>query len=224
MNGSRALRGKQRAIAGRGASTVAVALCLLLTSLLAVAPAAGAGLVSKDGRIYACYKLKGKAKGRVRLVAKRGKCRRGERKVAWNAVGQPGTPGETGEGGSNGNNGEGGSGPGAGPGLERQVTNLTSKVNALEGILKGITNGDLTGLLSKLQGIGGPQLQEAVKSVADVNALSAQVGALCSQGKALTTQTQGLGTAISTAEVIGGIGLSILAPKLPAALPAFSCP
>ena len=200
-----------------GAMVAALALCLLVA-----APASGAKLVGKDGKVYACYKTKGKAKGSVRLVAKKGKCRKGEKKVAWNAVGQPGAPGETGSGG---NPGEGGA-PGATgtAGLEKQVSALSSKVNALEGILKGITNTDLTGLLAKLQGVSGAQLQEAIKSVANVNALTAQVGALCSQAKALTSQTQGLGTAIKTAEVLGLVGLSLVAPNLPVALPDFSCP
>ena len=91
-------------------------------------------------------------------------------------------------------------------------------------MLKGVTNGDLTGLLGKLQGISGAQLQEAIKSVANVNALTSQVGVLCSQAKALTDQTQGLGSTLDAAEVIGGLGLSLLVPNLPVALPDFSCP
>jgi len=200
-----------------GALAAAVALCLLVA-----APASGAPLIGKDGKVYACYKTKGKAKGSVRLVAKKGKCRKGERKASWNAAGQPGAAGETGSGG---NPGDGGA-PGATgtAGLEKQVSALSSKVSALEGILKGITNTDLTGLLAKLQGTSGAQLQEAIKSVANVNALTTQVGALCSQAKALTAQTQGLGSALDAAEVIGGLGLSLLVPNLPVALPDFSCP
>jgi hypothetical protein len=220
MHGSRGSRGGKRTIARLGALALAIALCLLVA-----APASGARLIGKDGKVYACYKTRGKAKGSVRLVAKKAKCRKGEKKVAWNAAGQTGGAGENGEGGSGGEPGEGGGqgAPGT-AGLERQVSALSSKVSALEGVLKGITNTDLTGLLSKLQGIGGTQLQEAIKSVANVNALTTQVSALCSQGKALTDQTQGLGTAIKTAEVLGLAGLSLLAPSLPIALPDFSCP
>jgi hypothetical protein len=195
---------------------------LLLTGL--VGSASAGQLVGKDGKVYACYKTRGKAKGSVRLVAKKAKCRKGEKKVAWNAAGQKGSAGETGENGSGGPGESGGPGATGTAALERQVSALTSKVNALEGVLKGITNTDLTGLLSKLQGISGTQLQEAIKSVANVNALTTQVSALCSQGKALTDQTQGLGTAIKTAEVLGLAGLSLLAPNLPTALPDFSCP
>lgn len=196
------------------ALALAVALCLLVA-----APASGARLIGKDGKVYACYKTKGKAKGSVRLVAKKGKCRKGEKKIAWNAVGPQGAAGPNGEGGPNGT-GEGGS-PGANgtAALERQVTALSSKVSALEGVLKGITNGDLTGLLSKLQGISGTQLQEAIKSVANVNALSSQVGALCGQASALTGQSNALRGLLAGAEVLG----SLLFPSLPAALPAFNC-
>jgi hypothetical protein len=219
MHGSRGFWGGGRTTARLGALALAVALCLFVA-----APASAARIVGKDGKVHACYKLRGKAKGSVRLVAKKAKCRKGERRVAWNAVGQKGGAGETGEG-DPGSTGEGG-GPGATgtAALEKQVSALTSKVSALEGVLKGVTNGDLTGLLSKLQGVSGTQLQDAIKSVANVNALTTQVGALCSQGKALTDQTQGLGTAIKTAEVLGLAGLSLLAPNLPTALPDFACP
>ncbi len=220
MYGSQGLRGAQKTTARLGALALAIALCLLVA-----APASAARLVGKDGKVYACYKTRGKAKGSVRLVTKKAKCRKGEKKTSWNVTGPRGGAGENGEGGSNGNAGEGG-GPGANGlnGLENRVSALSSKVNALESVLKGITNTDLTGLLAKLQGISGTQLQEAIKSVANVNALSAQVGALCSQGKALTHQTQALGTALGTAEVLGGLGLSLLVPNLPTALPDFACP
>lgn len=201
------------------ALAAALALCLLVA-----APASGAQLIGKDGKVYACYKTKGKAKGSVRLVTKKGKCRKGEKKIAWNATGQTGAAGEN---GSRGNGGEGGA-PGATgtAGLEKQVSTLTSKVNSLEDVLKGITNGDLTGLLAKLQGISATQLQDAIKSVANVNALSSQVGALCTQATSLTSRSNALSSALGGLS-LGGlipIGLELLVPSLPAALPAFSCP
>jgi hypothetical protein len=54
-----------------GALALALALCLLVA-----APASGAPLVGKDGKVYACYLTKGKRKGAVRLVAKRAHCRK----------------------------------------------------------------------------------------------------------------------------------------------------
>jgi outer membrane murein-binding lipoprotein Lpp len=220
MHGSRGLWGERRTIARLGALALAVGLCLLV-----VAPAGGAPLIGKDGKVYACYKTKGKAKGSVRLVAKKAKCHRGFKKVAWNAVGQRGAAAENGEGGSNGNDGEGGGqgAPGVGT-LENRVATLTNKVNTLESVLKGITNADLTGLLGKLQGVSGTQLQEAIKSVANVNALSTEVGSLCTQAQKLTSQSNALRSALNTAEVLGLLGLSLAVPGLPLELPGFSCP
>src|SRR4051812_5862289 len=127
MQGSGAVGRDKRTIARLGGLALAVALCLLVA-----APASGARLVGKDGKVYACYKLRGKAKGDVRLVTKKGKCRKGEKKVAWNAVGPRGSVGENGESGPGGNAGEGG-GTGANgvAGLENRISALTSKVSAL---------------------------------------------------------------------------------------------
>jgi hypothetical protein len=203
----------RRTIGRLAALALAVTLCLLVA-----APASGARLIGKDGKVYACYKTKGKAKGSVRLVAKKAKCHKGEKKASWSATGPSGTAGENGSGGSPGEGGN--TGPAGTAGLEKQVSALSSKVSALEGVLKGITNGDLTGLLSKLQGISGTQLQEAIKSVANVNALTTQVSALCSQASSVTGQTNALRGVLAGAEVLG----SLLFPSLPVALPAFSCP
>jgi hypothetical protein len=175
--------------------------------------AAAAGLVGKDGKVYACYRTKGKAKGTVRLVAKRKHCRKGEKKVAWNAAG---VAGENGQGGPNGESGAGGEIGLAG--LEGRVEKLTNRTESLEDKLKGITNTDLTGLLSKLNGVSATQLQETIKSVADVNAL-------CAQATALTSQSNMLGSALGAAKVLGLAGLSLSFPSaIPTALPAFSCP
>jgi hypothetical protein len=212
MHGSRGPRGEQRTIARLGALALAVALFLLVT-----ASASGARLVGKDGKVYACYQLKGKEKGSVRLVSKKAHCRRGEKKVAWNATGPGGGAGSPGEGGSNGGPGEGGA-PGA-QGLETRVTNLLNRVESLEDKLKGITNLALAEVISKLQGISPAQLQQAVAAVANVNAL-------CTQAKKLTEQSNLLGGALGGLSLGGVIplGLKLLAPELPASLPAFGCP
>lgn len=40
--------------------------------------------IVKDGKIHACYKVKGKPRGALRVVkGRKGRCRRGERKVSW---------------------------------------------------------------------------------------------------------------------------------------------
>lgn len=202
-----------------------LALALLAAAALCVAVVAGAAngaLVGKDGRVYACYKAKGKRKGAVRLVAKKTKCRKGEKKVSWSVAGPSGEGGENGVNGENGVGGEGGVGGEKGlsqQGLEKQVQSLTSKLTQVESVLKGINPGELSGMLSKLQGISPTQLQEAVASVTKVNAL-------CSQTKELTNQSNGLGTAIGGLSLIGalpGVELKKVAP-IPNPLSSFACP
>jgi hypothetical protein len=210
-------------ISGSRIGTLTLAL-LAAAALCAAVIAGGASgaLVGKNGRVYACYKAKGKHKGAVRLVAKKAKCHKGEKKVSWSVAGQSGQSGENGQNGENGSNGEGGAGgEKATPtqGLEKQVQSLTDKLTSLESVLKGINPGDLTGMLSKLQGISPTQLQEAVASVTKVNAL-------CSQTSKLTGQSNALG------EALGGLGLLGNLPPLeltkavpiPTPLSTFACP
>jgi hypothetical protein len=206
---------------GSRIGTLAVA-ALLAVAVVGAALATDAGaakLVGANGRVYACYKAKGKSKGAVRLVAKKGRCKRGEQKISWNVTGPAGKTGQSGENGSSGETGSSGATGEAGlKTLEQKVTQLTSKVTSLESVLSGITNSDLTGMLAKLQGISGAQLQEAVASVADVKAL-------CSQASVLTDQANALGTALGGLE-LGGlipVGLELLAPGVPAALEPFGC-
>jgi hypothetical protein len=85
-------------------------------------------------------------------------------------------------------------------------------------VLKGITNTELIGALSKLQGISGTQLQETVASLADVKAL-------CTQATALTSQVDALGSAFGGIELGGVIPtlLKLVVPPPPAALAPFGC-
>jgi hypothetical protein len=216
MHGSRGVRRDARTAAGLGALALAAVLCFLLFA----AARSDAALVGKDGRVYACYKTKGKAKGSVRLVAKKGHCRKGEKKVSWKATGTPGQQGVAGEEASSaepGSPGEPGSAgsPGA---LEKQITTLTKKVAGLEEVLKGVTNPDLLGALGKLQGVSGAGLQEAVAKVPVVDSL-------CKQATALTSQSNALGAALGGLSLEGIVGtLKLFIPAIPAPLPSFSCP
>jgi len=176
-----------------------VVAALLLAGL--VESASAAKLVGKDGRVYACYQVKqGKkaAKGSIRLVAKKAHCRRGERKMNWGVNGPAGPAGANGAAGA-----QGPAGPPGNPGLEKQVTELMTRVESLEATLAGVTN---------------LELQEAIGAVANVTAL-------CEQTEDLTAQADGiLGSLEETA--LGGvipIGLSLLVPNLPDELGAFSC-
>lgn len=197
---------------GIGAIALLAGAALLLVGL--VGSAGAAKLVGKDGKVYACYRVAGKQKGSVRLVAKQMHCRRSERKVQWAVAGPQGPAGQNGPGGQ-----AGGAGSTGAAGLETQVTVLTSKVEALESTLNGVTNETLTKALATVNGITNAQLQETVASIADVNAL-------CTQATALTTQVNTVATALE-GTVLGGIiplGLNLLVPGLPSPLSSFACP
>ncbi len=189
------------------------ALALLSMLLLAVAtsqPAAAAPLVGKDGRIHACYKAKGKAKGTLRVVrGAKVRCPRGWKKTAWNAAGAPGAAGENGAAGGDGQPGSGGGTGATGTAgvsakvtsLESQVSELLTKVKGLEGILAGVNN------------------EQLLKAIAAVPI----VGELCGQTKKLNEQTTALGTTLSGLSVVVD-ALTILGlPAVPLALPSFTC-
>jgi hypothetical protein len=192
----------------------AAAICV--TAL--VTDAGAVKLVGKNGQVYACYKAKGKRKGAVHLVAKKGKCHKGEKKVSWNSVGPAGKSGESGENGSNGESGAGGEAGLAGTTqtLEKQVNQLTNKVTSLEGVLKGITNTELLGALTKLQGVSATGLQQAVTQVPVVQSLCAQAGKL-------TEQSNAMGMALEGITLVGLTVLELLVPQAPPVLPKFSC-
>jgi hypothetical protein len=201
------------------------ALALLAAAALCAAVIVGGAsgaIVGKNGRVYACYKAKGKNRGAVRLVPKKGKCRKGEKKVSWSVAGPAGQSGENGQNGENGAGGEGGAGGEKGTAgtqtLEKQVQSLTSKLTSLESVLKGITNTELLGALGKLQGVSGTGLQEAVAKVPVVNTL-------CAQTSKLTTQSNELGGALEGIELGGSIPalLKLITPLPPPSLPTFSC-
>lgn len=204
-----------------GMAALALLAAAALCAAVIVGEASGA-LVGKDGRVYACYKAKGKRKGAVRLVPKKVKCHKGEKKASWSAAGPTGEGGENGQNGENGVGGEGGVGGEKGTAgnqtLEKQVQSLTSKVTSLESVLKGISNTELLGVLGKLQGISPTQLQEAVASVTKVNAL-------CSQTSKLTSQSNALGEALGGLELVTALPVTLetIAP-IPNPLSTFACP
>jgi hypothetical protein len=209
--GPAALQGKAPPIR---LATIA-AVTMLAVGLMLTSATASAGPLVKNGRIHACYKAKGKAKGTVRLVrSAKVRCPRGWKKVAWSASGQAGAPGETGSGGENGSTAEPGQGGSKGdPGalttgtkvasLETKVTELLTKVKSLESILAGVNN---------------QQLKEAIGAVPVVGALCGQTKSLNEQTTALLGSTGALNTLLDTL-------IPLFVPvAVPAALPAFACP
>ncbi len=105
-------------IAAPHVSVKAPVALLVATAIFLIAMVGTAGAappVGKDGKIHACYRVKGKPKGTLRVVPDQ-RCKRGERKVVWSisgasgqagANGQAGTTadGQQGQSGSNGSNG-----------------------------------------------------------------------------------------------------------------------
>ncbi|HEX7278475.1 MAG TPA: hypothetical protein VF255_02520 [Solirubrobacterales bacterium] len=178
---------------------IAALATLIATGLLLLAGLGGsaiAGPVNKDGKIYACYKVKGKPRGAMRVLFKGKRCKRGERRVAWvaasssNATQQSGSTGQPGSVGQQGAAGEDDSE------LSAQVHNLNLKVEGLEAILKGVTNDDL------------------VKAVA----ATPLVEDVCGQVEELTGRSNALLGLLDTLDA-----LNVL--SLPLALPAFeACP
>lgn len=186
----------------------------LLGFLVFGATASAAPPVAKDGKIYACYKAKGKGKGTLRLVRSgKARCPRKWKKVSWYANGGPGSPGVVAPPGPAGPKGDAGpQGEKGAPGtagnvvvesLEDKVTELLTKVESLEGILNGVTNTDLLGAI------------DAVPAV----------GALCEQAEDLTDQSTALGSTLSSLNtVLSPLLLGFSPVSVPTALPSFSCP
>lgn len=192
---------------------MSLSILALLAFLAFGSTASAAAPVAKDGKIHACYKVRGKGKGDLRLVGSgKARCPRQWKKVSWYAAGTPSPgviapPGPAGPKGDTGSQGERGI-PGVEGNvvvkeLEDKVTELLTKVESLEGILGGVTNSEL------LNAIG----------VVPV------VGALCEQAEGLTDQTTALGTTLKSLNTLLDTLLLGFSPiEVPAALPKFSCP
>jgi hypothetical protein len=227
------------------AATAAALLAMTVGVGSASARPAGKNPLSKDGVIYACYKVKGKERGSLRVVRHPRACRklRGWHRTAWSAVDSFGVSGQHGAAGTaGGNGGAGPAGPQGAPGqpgeagqpgvagtVEQslietiqtqslQIDELTDEVTTL--------TGQLTGLVSNVAGLEGDVggLEGAVGSLTgDVTLLGETVEDVCGQVSDVTEQTDLL------AGVIGGISLdTILAvllevPPLPAALGEYEC-
>jgi len=208
---------RERGGVGRSAPVLLLlALCAFV--LCTSTPASAASLVGSDGKIHACYKVKGKAKGTLRVVrSAKTKCPKKWKKVAWYVSGPAGPQGES---GSNGGGGETGTNGSSGlPGtpatatvvkqLEGKVTELLNKVTSLETVLKGIDN---------------TQLKEAIAGIAKTEALESAVGSLCSQASALTSKSGELGTALGGLSAVVDTLTLMGLPSIPAPLSPFSCP
>jgi len=107
---------------------LALPLIALLALLVFALAAPAHKIVGHDGKIHACYKVKGKPRGALRAVRGRAKCRRGERKVAWRVQGPAAQTGATGAAGSPGSDASAAV-------LSERIDALTARVEKLEGAL-----------------------------------------------------------------------------------------
>lgn len=215
-----------------------VAAAILLIALVGTAGAASP--VGKDGKIHACYRVKGKPKGSLRIVpAKQKRCRRGERKVAWSASSMTAVPGvngtadntdgQSGSNGSSGANGTDGSN-GNEAALKAQVAGLTLQVESLKGVLDGLIP-DVQATAATLGNLENTDLKGAVEvtknllstdPTAALNSLPV-VKSLCDGTKEATKVAADLSAGIGDLTVLGLPGLSLGGlGALPSVTP-FSC-
>jgi hypothetical protein len=195
--------------------------------------------VGKDGVVSACYKASGKGKGAVRLVARKQRCKRGERKVAWSVTGPAGSSGASGEQGATGAQGlVGPAGPQGGSGLQTQVSELTQEVEVLKQTLQGVTNESLTDALAAVTTLESTVtgLDSTVSTLGStvsglgttVTGVTGRVDSLCTQTETLTDQVNGVGSSVSSLidSLLGSLVGAVLGgqPAPPTALPAFACP
>ncbi len=191
-------------------------LALLATAVLFLAfggAASAAPPIGKDGKIHACYRVKGKPKGSLRIAPGK-RCKRGERRVVWSVAGSSdaGGNGQTGATGQQGADQQGqavsnGSSSSNEAALKTEVATLALKVEALEDVLDGVTNGDLQSSLTTLQGLDNADLlgavdtvqgltnadlTEAVESLPAVESLCAQTPLLAEQANQLQGVVGGL--------------------------------
>jgi hypothetical protein len=153
-------------------AVVLTAVVALLMGLVGTATAAAP--IGQDGTIHACYRVKGKPKGTLRVVpSAKKRCKRGERKVTWNVAGtsgQTGASGQSGTGGQAGAAGQAGQAGTAGSSgnevvLQSKIASLSLKLEGLEGILNGVSHSDLLGVLGTLNGVNNAKLLGAVGAV-----------------------------------------------------------
>ncbi|HEY5941476.1 MAG TPA: hypothetical protein VIT89_01270 [Solirubrobacterales bacterium] len=151
------------------------AAAMLLVGLCGSASAARS--IGKGGTLQACYKVKGKQKGAMRVVPTGTRCKKGERKLAWKMAGAPGQTGATGaSGGSGSTTGQNGTNGGSGTNgtngtngntatLESKIAGLNLKIDGLEKVLDGLNNGELTGVVDTLDGVTNGQLKGVVDTL-----------------------------------------------------------
>ena len=153
---------------------------------------------AKNGKVTACV-----TKQKVMTFSKRGKCKKGERKITWNKAGKQGPAGAAGQTGAAGAQGPAGSAAGFDQLqdlVEQQgetIAQLTAELAAL-----GVDVDDLTGQLTGLSG---------------------DFDTLCTQVSAVTDQSDGLLAVLDAINDLLDPLVILPVPGLPDPLGAFSC-
>ncbi len=219
-------------------ATLATLIATGILLLIGLGGSAIAGPVNKDGKIYACYKVKGKPRGAMRVLFKGKRCKRGERRVAWVAAGSSAGNQQAGGAGADGQSGPAGQAGQAGASsstLSTEVAGLALRIDGLEGVLQGIGNKELSTALATVKGLSGVQLKEAVDAVDGITnaklleAIEAVplVDEVCGQVSALISQSNLLGEELdSLVGILDGVVLlgeifGVL--DVPEALDPFAC-
>lgn len=198
------------AVAAAGAATLAA---LLLGP--AGAEAAPQRPFTESGVVHVCFKVRGKARGAMRIVPHPRRCKRmrGWRRTAWTALGFPGpngAPGLPGQRGATGEEGpEGDRGPQGAAGAIEESLIETIDNQAAE--IATLTS-QVTSLSSEVTSLGG-----------EVDALGETVESACTQVSLLTDQSDELLGGIEGLSISGVVGALLEIPPLPATLGEFEC-
>jgi hypothetical protein len=195
----------------------AVALAAVVALLVGLVGTAGAAPpIGRDGTIHACYRVKGKQKGTLRVVpSAKKRCKRGERKVTWSVAGtggQTGTSGQSATGGQAGAAGQAGQTGTTGSSgneavLQSKIASLTLRLEGLEGILNGVTHGDLLGVLGTLNGVNNTKLLDTVGAVEGLTNgdLTGAVDALTGLNNTKLTDAVDALTGLDNAKLLGAV-------------------
>lgn len=193
-----------------GTAIAAAATLVALTA--ATGSATASSPIGRDGVVHACYVVKGKKKGTIRVVPRAASCkkRNGQRAITWSMGGPDGTKGAVGPQGTSsapGSDGAGGASGVAGvAGPAGQVEkSVLETIQTQSTVINELTK-EVTALETSLVGV-----EDTLKGA-------------CTQLTDVTKQTglvEGVVENLSLTGVLGGL-LNI--PALPTPLDTFACP
>lgn len=186
------------------------------TALIALTAATGSASASspigRNGVVHACYVLKGKKKGTIRVVPRASSCkkRQGQRAIAWSMGGPSGTRGAAGPEGETSDPGEQGTSGIAG------VAGVTGPAGQVEkSVLETIQT--QTSTINELT----KEVTSLETSLTDVEGT---LDGACTQLSAVTKQTGLVEGVVSNLSLTGVLGGLLNIPALPTPLGTFACP